>query len=104
MGDDGFWELRMVFRGAGELFGVAEVFWAGDDGFLRGGGGGFLYDYSGFRPVRERNCSPGVLTCADPEAGGSVLSSLRLRRPSGYGFRRCRGGDTCGRGRDAGGG
>ena len=94
-------------RGAGELLGVAEVFWAGDDGFLRGGGGGFLYDYSGFRPVRERNCYPGVLTCADPEAGGSggveagtpaavagmpgaARVSVRSRRGSRGGFRQPR--------------
>ena len=67
MGDDGFLELRMVFRGAGELFGVAEDFLGGGRRFFRGGGGGFLYDHSGFRPVRERRCYPGVLTCADPE-------------------------------------
>ena len=36
-----------------------------------GRGVGFLYDHSGFRPVRERSCHPGVLTCAGTEAGGS---------------------------------
>ena len=36
VGDDGFLELRMVFRGTGELFGVAEDFFRSDNGgFLR---------------------------------------------------------------------
>ena len=36
VGDDGFSELRRVFRGAGELFGVAEDFFRSDNGgFLR---------------------------------------------------------------------
>ena len=39
--------------------------------FFGGRGVGFLYDHSGFRPVRERSCYPSVLTCAGPEAGGS---------------------------------
>ena len=67
MGDDGFFGVAEGLSGAGELFGIAEDFFRGDDGFLRGGGGGFLYDHSGFRPVRERSCYLGVLTCADPE-------------------------------------
>ena len=47
-----------------DFFEIAEI-------FSVGGGGGFLYDHSGFRPVRERNCYPGVLPCADPAAAGS---------------------------------
>ena len=50
---------------------AAEDFSGDGGGFLRGGDEGFLYDHSGFRPVRERSCYPGVLPCASPEAGGS---------------------------------
>ena len=37
VGYDGFLELRMVFRGAGELFGVAEVFFGVTTGVFFGG-------------------------------------------------------------------
>ena len=37
VGDDGFLESRMVFRGAGELFGVAEDFFGVTTGVFFGG-------------------------------------------------------------------
>ena len=63
VGDDGFLELRRV-SGCGGIV-------RNCGGFFGGRGGGFLYDHSGFRPVRERSCYPSVLPCTSPEAGGS---------------------------------
>ena len=87
-----FWSCGGSFGVRGNCSELRRIFFGVTTGVFFGGRGGLLDNRLGFRPVRERSCYPGVLTGADPEEGGSVLSSLRLRRPSGCGFRRCRGG------------
>ena len=47
MGYDGFLESRMVFRGAGELLGVAEDFLRGDGGGRAGSGKGLATRQAG---------------------------------------------------------